>query len=71
MDRVQHRKLSALIDDGYLARDLTPLKCTKCESTDTRETVQGFDGGHVSSKLSHCKDCGTVLGYWDTGYWQI
>lgn len=70
MDKQAHDAITKLIKGGYLAKDLEPLKCHKCESIDVRITVCQMDGGHVSEKAANCHDCKVKLGYWAYGGWE-
>lgn len=71
MDKEEHEKLVKAIDDGYLTEELKPLKCTSCESTEMVDDIKDTINGLASEYETKCAKCGTVLGYWAYGYWQV
>lgn len=71
MNRQEHDAIAKLIADGYLTKDLEPLKCPKCGSTTIRISIIALDGGRISEKEANCEDCTVPLGYWAYGNWQV
>lgn len=70
MDKEEHDRVSQLIEDGYLEKDLEPVRCHKCRSACLTGEVKAIDGRFVSEKEVSCTICGQVLGYWAYGHWQ-
>ena len=71
MTREEHEEIGRRIDGGYLDKNLKPIKCTKCESERLEIRVVERLNGHAMAKVSECKECRYLLGYWDTGNWQV
>jgi hypothetical protein len=71
MTKEEHEIISMGINNGYLAEDLEPIKCHKCNSENLKEVIKAIDGGHVSEKECECGECGQSLGYWAYGHWQV
>jgi hypothetical protein len=69
--------IQSQINEGYVAEDLTPLKCWNCEGVkfseydhDFMDYYQGNGINLLEYKLK-CDECGECVGYWVTGNWQI
>lgn len=71
MTREEHDEIATLINEGYLAKNLKPLKCTNCESERLDIRVTDRINGHAMEKIAECKECGRLMGYWVTGNWQV
>lgn len=71
MNREEHDKIAKLISTGFLAEDLAPLMCTKCDSTELEDMTTSTDGGFVSEFQRSCSACGAMAGYWAYGGWQL
>jgi len=61
--------INYMIDNGYMASDLEPLKCHKCENTQFEEFGHQYIAGHTCEYGVKCKNCGVTVGYWAYGYW--
>ena len=62
--------INELIQDGYIAEDGTPLKCV-CHCTDFKmEDMFRESIGLVEYSLK-CRKCGTTVGHWAYGNWQV
>lgn len=65
-----------LINEGYLKEDLTPIKCTKCDSTNLENKNYEIGGWNIPEGViceydCVCKDCGQVNGHWAYGGWTL
>lgn len=60
-----------LIDKKFLKADLTPLICTKCGRTEFEQQVLDYIEGKVCEYLAKCKHCGSIVGHWAYGGYQI
>lgn len=65
-----------MIDNGYYADDLTPIKCTKCNSTNIKDANRQVGGWNIPDGVlteydAICDDCGEVLGHWAYGGWSL
>lgn len=65
-----------MIDNDYLAEDLTPIKCYKCGSTKIESENMEIGGwniptGVVTEYDAVCQECGEVLGHWAYGGWSL
>ena len=65
-----------MIDNGYLAEDLTPIKCTKCDSTNIKDSNHQISGWNIPEGVlteydAICADCGEILGHWAYGSWSL
>lgn len=72
MEQVVHY----LVDGGYIKEDLTPIKCTMCDSsnlTNTNYEIGGYNipDGVVCEYQCICQDCGQVNGTWSFGGWIL
>lgn len=48
-----------------------PSVCRRCLSCDYRDEVLQVAGGCVTYYRRVCGNCGTVIGYWEFGYWTF
>ena len=62
-------EVDRLIEHGYITTKNEPLKCTACGSANLEDVVMDTLDGYTMSYDRKCKDCGEVLGSWDTGSW--
>lgn len=64
-----------MVDSGFWdSRDLEPIKCHHCGSTDLEDTghiVEELGTHCVTEYTKVCKGCGKEVGLWAYGYWQI
>lgn len=60
-----------LVDKGYCDNDLTPLKCTNCDSHNLERTNIMYDNYHLVEYQIKCKDCNEILGTWSYGGWSL
>ena len=54
----------------YYEDDCKPKKCTKCDSTDLKSTVDDIVNGHICEETVICRTCGKELGFWAYGNWN-
>ncbi|MCP3810054.1 hypothetical protein NLX78_22805 [Paenibacillus sp. Lou8.1] len=58
------------IANGYITEDGYPLKCQHCDSKKINiEDV--YDEHVVVEKEATCRDCGSRVGYWSYGTWEV
>ena len=65
-----------MIDNGYYDDDLTPLKCTKCDSTSIKDDNRQVGGWNIPDGVlteydAICADCGEIVGHWAYGNWTL
>jgi hypothetical protein len=68
-EKAWQEEVDRLIEHGYITTKNEPLKCTACESANLEDVVMDTLDGYTMSYNRKCKDCGEVLGSWDTGSW--
>ncbi len=68
-EKAWQEEVDRLIENGYITTKNEPLKCTACESISLEDVVMDTLDGYTMSYDRKCKDCGEVLGSWDTGSW--
>ena len=68
-EKAWQEEVDRLIEHGYITTKNEPLKCTACESANLEDVVMDTLDGYTMSYDRKCKDCGEVLGSWDTGSW--
>lgn len=60
------------VDMGYISSDGTPLKCHKCDSKELEEYDEHYmEWGDREEYSVRCKQCGTEVGHWAYGNWNI
>jgi hypothetical protein len=73
MNKRQEKKLNLSINDyvqkkikkKHIKPDGEPLKCMKCGC---RKLIT--ESG-IECREMYCKSCGTIVGCWEYGYWDI
>lgn len=71
MTKEEQHEILSQIENGFLSKELEPLKCFECGSIEMKDHIFSMDGGYVSEYERRCRDCGKFLGYWAYGNWQI
>lgn len=56
---------------GYIAKDGTPLKCYKCNSTNLENYNKYYEEHWCIEYSVKCKEYGTKLGHWAYGNWEV
>ena len=65
-----------MIDNNFIKKDLTPIKCTKCYSTNLEERDPIVGGWNIPDGVlcevdMVCKDCNHVVAHWAYGSWDL
>lgn len=60
-----------LIQEGYTEEGGRPIKCEKCGCKKLRETDYCYGDAWIEAYSVKCKSCGTIVGHWSYGNWQI
>lgn len=63
-DNIFPKKIAKLIKTGYLTKDLEPIKCTKCQSTDLMHKPTDSIGPLIINVTCKCDNCNKILGKW-------
>ena len=58
------------VQNGIIDEDGTPKKCEKCGCEDYSLNVVEKIDYIVMEQEAICKNCGYLMGYWATGYWE-
>jgi hypothetical protein len=58
-------------DNGYTAKDGTPLKCHHCESKNLERRNEYYCSYGVEEYEVWCKDCNKLVGRWSYGTWEL
>ena len=59
-----------LVDDGFIAEDGTPIKCS-CGCTDFERVKEYYDTHSLVEYQLQCARCNKIVGHWAYGYWQV
>ena len=60
-----------LVVDGFIAIDLTPIKCPRCHHKEfVKKNIDHWEG-HACEYDSCCANCGEVNGHWAYGYYIL
>ena len=59
------------IQEGYTKENGEPIKCEKCGCKKLKETNYFYADSWVEEYSVVCKSCGTVVGHWAYGNWEI
>ena len=60
------------VKNGCILKDGKPIKCHICGGTNLEEYDYYYLDGHLIEEYSvKCKECGTKLGHWAYGYWEL
>lgn len=59
------------VKNGYIAEDGTPLKCYKCNSKNMENYNKYYEEHWCIEYSVKCKECGTKLGHWAYGNWEV
>ena len=65
-----------LLKYGYIKEDCTPIKCTKCGSTNLEDSNRQIGGYNIPDGVLCefeviCTDCGNTCGHWAYGGWSL
>lgn len=63
--------IKKMIRKGYLAKDLEPLKCTKCKCTEFKRDQEWYGPTGVEEFTLQCTNCGEHVGHWSYGSWLL
>lgn len=76
-DQTFEEYIEEMINEGYIAKDGTPLKCWNCKGTnftefghDYLDYCYGVGVGLLEYQLK-CDECGKNVGYWVAGHWEV
>lgn len=79
--RLRHTKTieqeyKLLLKYGYIEKDCSPIKCTKCGSTNLEDMNEEYGGYNIPDGVlcefdEVCTDCGNVCGHWAYGGWNL
>lgn len=56
---------------GWRAKTGEPLKCYQCGCEDFVDKIEDRINHEVSEYSRNCKRCGSRVGYWAYGNWQL
>lgn len=65
------KHINKLIKKGYIKDDGTPLKCTKCKSTDLTDYGHIYEDYYCVEYYVKCKHCNSQQGTWSYGSWIL
>lgn len=65
--KVDYPPIAEMVVKGYIAVDLTPLKCTQCEGTEFEHKNIVVDFGFECEYDVVCRHCHKELGHWAYG----
>lgn len=60
-----------MIDNGYISKNGTPLKCQFCECIEFEKGKTYYEEVYLSEYELLCKNCGKKVDYWAYGAWEI
>ncbi|WP_297131742.1 hypothetical protein [Terrisporobacter sp.] len=60
-----------LIQEGYTKENGEPIKCEKCGCKKFKNENYYCGESWVEEYTVKCKSCGTIVGHWAYGNWQI
>lgn len=66
-DKKLEQMIEKAIKDGYIDKDLSPLKCGSCNSRNLDETIRSCINDISCEAEIVCVDCGETCGYWAYG----
>jgi len=62
--------INRMIEEGYIGEKGQPLKCFKCGGEDFEETNHCM-GNYSIDEYDMVCSCGTIVGHWAYGYWDV
>lgn len=63
--------MEQLEKDGYITDKGTPLKCLQCDHTDFTMVDDYYCPYGLEEYSLKCDNCGSIVGHWAYGYWQV
>lgn len=68
--RTFEEEMQLMIDEGYMASDLAPIRCIKCDEIDYKDVIVAKGESWIEEFKRVCS-CGHVMGWWGYGNWML